>query len=1492
MASTLICEDCNMTFKTGAQLTKHKEKFCIGGSLGDPNVLAIQPSNRGFTPDNYNSDRGFSPVEELENLKKSRAADRRIRHLEESMLLRELDELNRRKPPVNTVRDEPTNRKVQLPESYRPPRSRNTNSSMSIKLPTDDDLEPRYNPNWENEHRRDIMNMAEDHGRQVATIKNRNEELERQKEDIRRRLRELSNQDYTTGPPALATAKLLEDLRHQEEKNQKSLEDLKKQIQVLSHRDKEPKSTNREVVVPDFHLLSGNTLVAEIASIRQAYLQRGGNDPIVLAQMAQMLREAELAEQNKNKPESRPRRSAAKSNSPPAPDRTRYNTLSDQLIAFEIENQRLQRELLLMQEKNTARPTYREKEKGNSEEDKFQREMKKMQMEHLQKMQQLHQEMELTKHQMQLEKYKKELDLDHQQQSYSLAQQGNNRVPVQLPHPFPGPPRIAGADDPYLRQMQKQSRMNQYDMDPLPSSPYDPHYGFVIFHDFVLGLDPHVASLRIIVSLYNESQEMGEPAILPTTHAEPHKGGGYYQGMNTAIIGAKQPVPKCPAQLDMSLLIEMQIAEGNDSRLMSRAWNKLDIFDDQGRVNSGRWRVPMKMSPIRAELSSMDVNAIPQYNQVELYLRLVNFRDSDSQSRATISPFNANNYKYPPQFDLQDFLVYPVRQMRQLGQGDPQSQQPTNMADQPGTPLSPPEGGHLEFPDARRNAIQPPISPSRGNIPPPPSTTPPQSTRDHTSRQKSPMFHTRNLMDLTSTGDPTLGFQVIRVKHAEGGEGKIRLTAYYTNSGKVAQSETSPITCSTTAVRTNFKFGYHVFGQQEAIFERIQVKSPIILIVRFYLRRQIRVDNNEDELEQAEVRLEEEETMVAWGAIPILLPKANVRPMKLKKDAVVGNFLAPLGTHSIQLYLPPVPDVDRIPVEEHWAPKEWVRYGKATLRLNIFLDSPRPGSLTPSEASDDDDEVGLPENVWISHQRRRPPTDNFRPVDGFDLYIDTCRFLPDSTTITRVAGRVLSRTFDMIGQDISACVLADSTVFNPKFEYRQEFRQPSMPPTSTLLLKIYTIDRFSNKLTIAGYATLNIFVETGTERQPQIDDGGQQISLNEGAHQLRLYHYGPTGTEPLTDSTLRNSAIRTIPCASVLVRLVKAPVGADDKPLLADKVPQRDWVQLGLMQPMPRYVDRIYYSLKCQPTPGETKIFHSQLKRPQIKIPYEVEQQSGKKFNSDKKIEEYIRNQLNRLMDTRPEELDMTYVTKYVPKHGMKISLDSALNLPWSKFTHGHICLNPPGAFYKGRPNAAFDKLEFTDKLDLYSTNKAPAWKDGFRHYVNRTYQRYMTFIIHLQEIVVTVTKDNYKYGLMEQAWTPVAVFSDIYINTNVYQLPLYQGQPTAAMLKELATMPCLDWIEKNAKAGKIKPIVGASVFVRLCDGRRDEELTAMKEDDILELNTEYIPVSIFPKYSEEIQGIEMNTMVPEGKSPNEFVATLSEKFRNLVFKLYEEGKT
>lgn len=45
---------------------------------------------------------------------------------------------------------------------------------------------------------------------------------------------------------------------------------------------------------------------------------------------------------------------------------------------------------------------------------------------------------------------------------------------------------------------------------------------------------------------------------------------------------------------------------------------------------------------------------------------------------------------------------------------------------------------------------------------------------------------------------------------------------------------------------------------------------------------------------------------------------------------------------------------------------------------------------------------GLPNGAWIRSKRKSPPSASFRGKDGFDLYIDSARFLPYNVTISKV----------------------------------------------------------------------------------------------------------------------------------------------------------------------------------------------------------------------------------------------------------------------------------------------------------------------------------------------------------------------------------------------------------------------------------------------------------------------------------------------------------
>ena len=100
---------------------------------------------------------------------------------------------------------------------------------------------------------------------------------------------------------------------------------------------------------------------------------------------------------------------------------------------------------------------------------------------------------------------------------------------------------------------------------------------------------------------------------------------------------------------------------------------------------------------------------------------------------------------------------------------------------------------------------------------------------------------------------------------------------YYWLSSQIAQSSSSAVTCSTTAVRSNFKHLYHVFGQQEALFHDVSIAPDLVLIARFYLRKRTAYLAEEfvDQPPTESQHMFAEESLVAWAALPLLVSKGK-----------------------------------------------------------------------------------------------------------------------------------------------------------------------------------------------------------------------------------------------------------------------------------------------------------------------------------------------------------------------------------------------------------------------------------------------------------------------------------------------------------------------------------------------------------------------------------------------------------------------------------------
>ena len=96
-------------------------------------------------------------------------------------------------------------------------------------------------------------------------------------------------------------------------------------------------------------------------------------------------------------------------------------------------------------------------------------------------------------------------------------------------------------------------------------------------------------------------------------------------------------------------------------------WTKVNLFDSQLRLLCGQWRVPLRSTPAVPDISVARLNllekvststlmkknvntaVILQAGGAELYYRIANGRDKESQSKINVNPLeHAHVYKIPP----------------------------------------------------------------------------------------------------------------------------------------------------------------------------------------------------------------------------------------------------------------------------------------------------------------------------------------------------------------------------------------------------------------------------------------------------------------------------------------------------------------------------------------------------------------------------------------------------------------------------------------------------------------------------------------------------------------------------------------------------------------------------------------------------------------------------------------------------------------------------
>ncbi|XP_069482499.1 coiled-coil domain-containing protein 17-like [Ambystoma mexicanum] len=612
----LRCPSCNMTFKSSLLLEKHRQRFCIGGDIG-----RVRETR---TPQEM--------IERLGDYKRKKEEQKRQHTLQEHKHLEENEEKdsNAQGPLV----DSSGIGKNHIRQTRRSPKAE-----------------------WARDHEAQLRYLAEAHRKQVNDILAQNKQLEKQRDDIVERLNELAAQNRNSAQ--LET--LLMHLNAQEQRNEQLLTSMKQQIEVLQMESMRNRNQSRpsdyrsqpdhqkEKVLPVHHqqaylpFYGGGNLTSEISALRAAYLQSGGSDQVILAHLQDLYAEAQQMEQR----ERRAKYLRKKNKKVHVPARSDFNM---EILTLEIENQRLEDEIMRLQFKRqksvrVSKTSPVEKERI-ADVPTFLRAANTRQ-----KMRTLNTELDLLKQELEIQRLRRRMKTTG---AHEARPQPYNPTLPPLEEIKPLTPPIA--------------RRFLDANDDLGPAPYDPIAGFVVFYDFLLGLDPSYHVCRLVVGLYSGGLEMGSPSPLPPVYCEMGNMAAFPENKrrNAAILATKQSVPRVRPSPTISLVIELQASGGYDqygqevNRLVARGWVKIDIFDYQNRVISGQWRVPVRVLPVKASLTTGEMNGVPQLDNAELYIRIVNARDAEVQSINSIETKNAVFYRYPPLTAARNFTLDPL----------------------------------------------------------------------------------------------------------------------------------------------------------------------------------------------------------------------------------------------------------------------------------------------------------------------------------------------------------------------------------------------------------------------------------------------------------------------------------------------------------------------------------------------------------------------------------------------------------------------------------------------------------------------------------------------------------------------------------------------------------------------------------------------------------------------------------------------------------------
>ena len=154
-----------------------------------------------------------------------------------------------------------------------------------------------------------------------------------------------------------------------------------------------------------------------------------------------------------------------------------------------------------------------------------------------------------------------------------------------------------------------------------------------------------------------------------------------------------------------------------------------------------------------------------------------------------------------------------------------------------------------------------------------------------------------------------------------------------------------------------------------------------------------------------------------------------------------------------------------------------------------------------------DDDLFTDKRPFIINEKTQYTEKAFEKGSGIDIYIDGARYLPNSTTVTKIIFRVVDSNLNDAIAPSSKISEFDCVSNHPMYNFKKELRFPYYDPTLILVITLLNVnDRDTDNMEaqIIGICFFPLFISKKTRNQPETSLEEDYMLLN-GDYQIPLY---------------------------------------------------------------------------------------------------------------------------------------------------------------------------------------------------------------------------------------------------------------------------------------------------------------------------------------------------------------------------------------------------